>query len=224
MRLFRSLAALALAGAVVLSAAPGSAGAAQLPINPIAQAASPAAAPGGPSAPGLYISPWGSARVRVSDTTRDWLDRNGIKLGAIAPFVLDPDGYGFDMPIGSTAGDHIDAKGRIYYPGGMTLTQPSTNTTVELQATWIRVMPQPGYSAGIRVNGKEVSPETLIAYTTPAEVLANGRPTLTGFKLDNVPFHVSQDAADLTSFWFGDGLAADSMFGTLTPRFDYVPR
>ncbi|MEV0530964.1 hypothetical protein [Kitasatospora sp. NPDC050463] len=213
MRLFRSLAALSLAGVMALSAAP-------------ADASTPGAVPAprsGPSASGLYISPWGSAHVKVSDTTRQWLDRNGIKLGAIAPFVLDQDGYGFELPIGSTAGDHIDEKGRIYYPGGITFNQPSKGTTVELQATWIRVMPQPGYAAGIRINGQQVSPETLIAYTTPAEVLANGRPTLKGFTLDRVPFHVTQDTADLTKFWFGDGLAADSMFGTLTPRFDYVP-
>ncbi|KUL48747.1 hypothetical protein ADL22_09180 [Streptomyces sp. NRRL F-4489] len=213
MRLFRTLAALALAGAMALTAAPADA----------SPPAVPAAPHSGPSALGPYISPWGSAHVRVSDTTRQWLDRNGIKLGAIAPFTLDEDGYGYELPIGSTAGDHLDAKGRIYYPGGVTLTQESTGTKAELQATWIRVMPQPGYAAGIRLNGQQISPETLIAYTTPAEVLASGRPTLKGFKLDRVPFHVTEDTADLTRFWFGDPLPADSLFGTLTPRFDYVP-
>ncbi|MCX4745215.1 hypothetical protein OG455_06715 [Kitasatospora sp. NBC_01287] len=217
MRLFRTLSALAVAGTLALSTAPATAGAAA------PSAATAPAASAEHRAPGIYISPWGSAHVRVSAETAAWLSTNGVKLGAIAPFVIDPDGLGFDMPIGSTAGDHIDAQGRIFYPGGMTLDQASTGTHVELEPTWIRLVPQPGYSAGITVNGQKISDETLIAYTTPAEVLANGRPTLTGFMLDRVPFHVTPEAAALTAQWFGDGLKADSMFGTLTPRFDYVP-
>ncbi|WP_107064626.1 hypothetical protein [Streptomyces erythrochromogenes] len=51
---------------------------------------------------------------------------------------------------------------------------------MELKPSWIRVMPQPGYSAGVSVNGQNVSDETLIAYTTPAEALANGRPSSPG--------------------------------------------
>lgn len=223
MRLFHTVAALALAGALALSAAPANAGAAALPGGPAAPAATAAESPNGPAAPGIYISPWGSAHVRVSAETAAWLTRNGVKLGAIAPFVLDPDGLGFEMPIGSTAGDHLDSQGRIFYPGGMTLDQASSGTHVELEPTWIRIVPQPGYSAGVRVNGQKVSDETLLAYTTPAEVLANGRPTLTGFKLDRVPFHITQETAALTTQYFGEGLKADSMFGTLTPRFDYVP-
>ncbi|MCX4689681.1 hypothetical protein OG401_36255 [Kitasatospora purpeofusca] len=191
-------------------------------LAPAAQAAAPAAQ-AAQRASRLYISPWGSASVRVSDTTKAWLIANGVKLGAVAPFTLDADGYGFDMPIGSTAGDHLDEKGRIYYPGGMTLTQESSGSSMELVPTWIRLMPEPGYSARVRVNGTEVSEETLLAYTTPAEVLANGRPTLTGFTLDKVPFHVTTEAAALTGQYFGSALEADSMFGTLTPRFDYVP-
>lgn len=215
MRLFRTLSALAMVGALALSAAPATAES--------APTTSAALASTDPAAPGIYISPWGSAHVRVSDTTATWLRTNGIKLGAISPFVLDPDGLGFDMPIGSTAGDHLDSKGRIYYPGGMTLDQASTSTHIELVPTWIRLAPTPGYSAGVRVDGVETSPETLLAYTTPAEVIASGRPTLTGFTLDKVPFHVTRDTQDLTAEYFGNGLPADSMFGTLTPRFDYVP-
>ncbi len=213
MRIFRKLAiaatALALAAPVALA--------------PTAQASVPAPQGTEQRASRIYISPWGSAKVRVSDVTKAWLIANDVKLGAIPPFVLDPDGYGFDMPIGSTAGDHLDEKGRIFYPGGITLNQESSQTFMELVPTWIRIMPEPGYSAGIKVNGQPLSEETLIAYTTPAEVIANGRPTLTGFTLDRVPFHVTSDAAALTKAYFGDGLKADSMFGTLTPRFDYAP-
>ncbi|WP_405016681.1 hypothetical protein OHV05_05895 [Kitasatospora sp. NBC_00070] len=213
MRILRKLAiaatALALAAPVALA--------------PTAQASVPAAQGAEQRANRIYISPWGSAQVRVSDTTKAWLIANDVKLGAIEPFTLDADGFGFNMPIGSTAGDHLDEKGRIFYPGGITLKQESSQTFFELVPTWIRIMPQPGYSAGVKVNGEKLSDETLIAYTTPAEVIANGRPTLTGFKLDRVPFHVTADAATLTKAYFGDGLKADSMFGTLTPNFDYVP-
>lgn len=71
--------------------------------------------------------------------------------------------------------------------------------------------------------GAEVSPETLLAHTTPAEVAAGGRPTLGGFEVGKVPFHVTGETQDLTAQYFGgSGLPADSMFGTLTPKVDYV--
>ncbi|BFV60121.1 hypothetical protein KCMC57_up52250 [Kitasatospora sp. CMC57] len=127
------------------------------------------------------------------------------------------------MPIGTTAGDHLDEKGRIFYPGGITFTQESSRTTVELIPTRIRVMPEPGYSAGLHVNGQPVLEETMVAYTTPAEVLANAQPTFTGFRLKEVPFHITKDVAGLTRTYFGEGLQAHSLLGTLTPRFDYVP-
>ncbi|MEI5034352.1 hypothetical protein RB201_21415 [Streptomyces sp. S1A(2023)] len=69
--------------------------------------------------PGAYISPWGSAQVTIGDETLAWMEREGIALEAISPFVMDADGRGFSMPIGSTAGDGLDAKGRIFYPGGL---------------------------------------------------------------------------------------------------------
>ncbi len=42
--------------------------------------------------------------------------------------------------------------------------------------------------------------------------------------LDRVPGHVTQDFAVLTAQCFGEGLQADSMLETLTPRFDYVSK
>ncbi|MFI5530730.1 hypothetical protein ACIA8O_19530 [Kitasatospora sp. NPDC051853] len=218
MNLLRKLAATAAAVALVLPLGPATAAQASASVHQDAGHQPPQLRAVGP-----YISPWGSAHVRASESTKAWLAGVGVKLGAIAPFTLDPDGHGFDMPIGSTAGDHLDEKGRIFYPGGITLTQESSGHVVELIPTWIRVMPQPGYAAGIRVDGKDVLEEVTIAYTTPEEVIANGRPTLTGFKLDQVPFHFTKDAAGLTAVFFGSGPAPDSLFGTLTPRFDYVP-
>ncbi|GAA3043262.1 hypothetical protein GCM10020229_63150 [Kitasatospora albolonga] len=215
MNLFRKLATAALALALPLVPA---AARASVPVHQDAGSQPPQLRAVGP-----YISPWGSAHLRVSEAAKTWLTGAGVKLGAIAPFVLDPDGFGFDMPIGSTAGDHLDEKGRIFYPGGITLTQESSGHVVALLPTWIRVMPQPGYSAGVLADGRPVLEEVMVAYTTPAEVIAGGRPTLTGFKLEQVPFHFSKDAAGLAATYFGSGPEPDSLFGVLTPRFDYVP-
>ncbi|MFF7193089.1 hypothetical protein ACFZAM_05260 [Streptomyces sp. NPDC008079] len=173
------------------------------------------------TADGIYISPWGSADVAFSPAAKAYFAERHVTLGAIAPFTKTPDG--FHMPIGSTEGDHVDSKGRIFYPGGMSFTYPN-GTVVELRPTYIRVMPTPGYSAGVVVNGKQVSPEILAATTTPAEVLANGRPTFTGFKLDRVPFHITQELTDTLAQASGEpGPKAGDLFATLTPYFDYVP-
>ncbi len=221
MRILRTLAVLALATGLSLPAGLANADG---PLGGAAPAATAPAAASGPSAPGIYISPWGSAHVYLSPSTQAWIASQNITLSAIAPFVMDADGNGFDMPIGSTAGDHLDAQGRIFYPGGLVFTHPGSGTTITLKPTWIRLAPTPGYSAGVQVNGQDVSPETLIAYTTAAETLATARPTPTGFKLDKVPFHVTQEASDLFQQVTGQpGPEADSLFGTLTPRFDYVP-
>ncbi|MEV6979190.1 hypothetical protein [Kitasatospora sp. NPDC093806] len=175
-------------------------------------------------APGVYISPWGSAHVGLSDETKQWLRAENITLEAIAPFVLDADGNGFDMPIGSTAGDHLDSQGRIFYPGGIVLHHPASGHTFRLEPTWIRVMPTPLYSAGLSVDDARVRDEFPVADTTYADVIANGRPTLTGFKLEKVPFRVTQDTSDLIGRYTGrPGPRVGSEFGTLTPRFDYVP-
>jgi len=73
------------------------------------------------------------------------------------------------------------------------------------------------------LSARRSAPETLLAHTTPAEVAAGGRPTLGGFEVGKVPFHVTGETQDLTAQYFGgSGLPADSMFGTLTPKVDYV--
>ncbi|MBV6700917.1 hypothetical protein [Kitasatospora aureofaciens] len=174
--------------------------------------------------PGVYISPWGSAHVRVSDETKQWLQAEGATLGAIAPFTLDPDGYGFDMPIGSTPGDHLDSKGRIYYPGGITINHPASGHTFTLIPTYIRVMPTPIYSAGVLVDGQRAKDEVTVADSTYGEVIAGARPSATGFRLEKIPFRITQQTSDLITQYIGrPGPAAGTYFGTLTPNFDYVP-
>jgi hypothetical protein len=142
----------------------------------------------------------------------------------IAPFNTSTDGTDFDMPIGSTAGDHLDSQGRIFYPGGLSITFPKTGHTVTFEPTHIILAPIPGYAAGVQLDGKELMNEVQIADTSAPEVLASGRLTMTGFKLDKVPFHWTQDAVDILSYASGSRPpAAGTVFGTLTPRFDYVP-
>lgn len=215
--------ALVLAAAGLL-AAPllcGPATAAQSPraLVPAAAAHRGIAPPGG-----LYVSPWGSADVALSAAVRAWLTQEGAVLGAIAPFTLSADGSGYHMPIGTTAGDHLDSQGRIFYPGGMTFTFPRSGHTVTLQPTYIRVFPTVLWSTGVLIDGKQTSAETEMADTSYSEVVAHGRPTPTGFQVDQLPFHLTQDAADLMAHASGDKApAAGTLFGTLTPHFDYVP-
>jgi hypothetical protein len=174
--------------------------------------------------PGAYISPWGDARVEISDETLQWMNQEGITLEAISPFTMDADGRGFSMPIGSTAGDGLDTKGRIFYPGGLRFHHQSTGKTVTLKPTYITVMPRPGWSSGVEVDGRALDDELPLADTRYDEVMASARPSFTGFRLERAPFYVTDEAADLFAEQTGrSGPRVGSLFGTLTPNFDYVP-
>ncbi|MFJ9884574.1 hypothetical protein ACIQRW_01755 [Streptomyces sp. NPDC091287] len=174
--------------------------------------------------PGAYISPWGSAQVAIGDETLAWMEREGITLEAISPFVMDADGRGFSMPIGSTAGDGLDSKGRIFYPGGLRIQHQESGKSITLQSTFIRVMPTPAYSAGVSIDGEKLREEVVIAESTYVEVMAGARPSPTGFRIKKAPFYVTQEAADLFAAATGaTAPRAGSLFGTLTPNFDYVP-
>ncbi|MEV0319407.1 hypothetical protein ACIBKX_37790 [Streptomyces sp. NPDC050658] len=182
----------------------------------------PRAATAGPI-PGAYISPWGSAEIAISPETLKWMEDEGVTVTAIAPFEMNPDGTGFRMPIGSTAGDHLDSKGRIYYPGGLQLHHEASDKTIKLSPTWIRVMPRPGYSAGVEVNGKKIEDEVQIGDTHYEEVMASARPSPTGFRLEQVPFYFTKEASALIEKHSdAEGPRVGSLLGTLTPEFDYV--
>ncbi len=174
--------------------------------------------------PGAYISPWGSADFELSPEAQQALQREGVTLEAISPFTMHPDGKGFSMPIGSTAGDGLDSKGRIFYPGGLRFRHNESGQTATLKPTWIRVMPTPGYSAGVEVNGQKFSEETQIADTNYYEVMKGARPSPTGFRLEKMPFYVTQDVEDLIEAHSDiDAPDGGTLLGTLTPHFDYIP-
>lgn len=145
-------------------------------------------------------------------------------MKAISPFKMHADGKGFSMPIGATAGDGLDSKGRIFYPGGLKLHHAASGQTVTLKPTWIRVMPRPGYAAGVELNGRTISEETQIADTHYDEVMTSARPSPTGWRLEKVPFYFTQDAKDLIEK-YSDINAPEpgTPFGTLSPNFDYIP-
>lgn len=216
----RRLTVLAVATALALPLGLAQAGAAA------PQKAEPARPTFGSAAPfpGAYLSPWGDADVAIDPKAQSWLQREGITLEAISPFKMHADGKGFSMPIGTTAGDGLDSKGRIYYPGGLRLHHAASGQTVTLKSTWIRVMPRPGYSAGVQLNGREISEETQIADTHYDEVMTSARPSPTGWRLEKVPFYFTQEAKDLLEK-YSDINAPEpgSPFGTLSPNFDYVP-
>lgn len=174
--------------------------------------------------PGAYISPWGDADVEIGDEVLKWMEQEGVTLEAIAPFTLHADGKGISMPIGSTAGDGLDSKGRIYYPGGLTFRHKASGRYATLKPTYIRVMPTPGWSAGVEVDGEQFSEEVTVATTSYAEVMLGARPSLTGFRLQKVPFYFTEEASNLVSENLGrKAPGAGSLLGTLTPNFDYVP-
>ena len=174
--------------------------------------------------PGAYISPWGDAEARFSPEFNEFLQREGVTVEAIAPFAMHPDGQGIHMPIGSTAGDGLDAKGRIFYPGGLTLRHRSTGDTATLKPTYIRVMPRPGYSAGVSFNGRPLSDEIQIGDTDYAEAIASARPSPTGWRMERIPFYFTQEAESAieanTSI---DAPEAGTPLFTLSPDFDYIP-
>lgn len=174
--------------------------------------------------PGAYISPWGDAQVALGDEALAWMEREGITLEAIAPFSIDAGRKGFSMPIGSTAGDGLDARGRIFYPGGLRFHHAASGKTITLKPTYIRVMPTPAYSAGVEVDGVPLSEEVVIAESTYAEVMMGARPSMTGFRIKQAPFYVTEEASRLfASVTRGEAPRVGALFGTLTPNFDYVP-
>lgn len=200
-----------------------------LPLGLAQAGAAPHAAATGKAAvsapfPGAYLSPWGDAQVALGEETVAWMTREHITLEAITPFVMDADKRGFSMPIGSTAGDGLDSKGRIFYPGGLRFHHAGSGKTFTLMPTYIRVMPTPAYTAGVSVDGKMVSEEVTMAESTYAEVIAGARPSLTGWRIKQAPFYVTPETARLfASLTGGEGPRVGSLFGTLTPNFDYVP-
>ncbi|WP_330172438.1 hypothetical protein OG875_01825 [Streptomyces sp. NBC_01498] len=215
----RRLTVLAAAAALSLPLGLGSAGAtAPLPVP------APQAAPAADPFPGLYLSPWGDAQVALGDEALAWMAREGITLEAISPFAMDADGRGFSMPIGSTAGDGLDSKGRIFYPGGLRFHHARSGKTITLMPTYIRVMPTPAYSAGVSVDGGKLSDEVTIAESTYTEVVAGARPTLTGWRIKKAPFYMTAETSRVfASVTGGEAPRVGALFGTLTPNFDYVP-
>jgi hypothetical protein len=216
--LIRRCAAVVAASALCASLGLTSAGAA------VPEAPAPAPAAAADPGVGPYISPWGDAQLEIGQETLDWMEREGIVLEAIAPFKMDADGKGFSMPIGSTEGDHLDSKGRIFYPGGLHFTHMETGRTATLKPTWIRLMPRPGYSAGVSVDGQRIKDEVQIGDTNAAEVMIGARPSPTGFRLEKVPFYVTNEASALFQDMTGSpGPRPGSLLGTLTPDFRYIP-
>jgi hypothetical protein len=202
-----------------------------VPLASFQATAAPAApqAPAAPSAadrviPGAYISPWGDADVKLSPEILDWMAQEGVSLEAISPFKMDPDGKGFTMPIGSTAGDGLDTKGRIFYPGGLRLRHAESGDTATLKPTYIRVMPRPGYTAGVEFNGHAVADELPIADTNYVEAMAGARPSPTGFRLEKIPFYITPEATEMIEENSEiDAPEPGTKLFTLTPHFDYIP-
>lgn len=188
----------------------------------------------GPNLTGIYLSTWGTSHVTFSDAFKSWLAQTGATVAAQAPVALDADGGGFTMPVGPETGDLLDAWGRMVYPGKLSISLPARTRTsdpsakrrsVELGPMYIRVVPEVSWSAALSVDGTPAPSEVELATADYLEVLAGGgTPSPSGFRANRLPFHLSQDAADLLAGVSGrTGPVAGSLFGTLTPSFDHVP-
>lgn len=221
-KLGRRLALLASATALLIPL--GATQASALASGAAATSANAAGAAAKAPIPGAYISPWGDADVDLSPQFQSWMQREGVSLEAISPFTMDADGKGFSMPIGSTAGDGLDSKGRIFYPGGLTLRHAASGDTATLKPTFIRVMPRPGYTAGVEFNGRPVTDELPLGDTNYFEAMAGARPSPTGFRLERIPFYFTSEAEQLIEAGTDiDAPEAGTPLFTLTPHFDYIP-
>ena len=226
------------AAAVALTASGSYAAAADRPgVTHDAGARSAAARPhGGPNFTGIYLSTWGTSHVTFSRAFKSWLAKTGATVTAQAPVKLDADRAGFTMPASRATGDRLDIRGRMVYSGALVISVPrmiaghAKQRTMKPRAMrfgplYIRVMPDVSWSAGLSVDGRPAVHEIELATSDYAEVLAHGgTPSPSGFRAAGVPFHLSQDTADLLARTSGHGApAAGSLFGTLTPHFDHVP-
>lgn len=188
----------------------------------------------GPNFSGIYLSAWGTSHVAFGDAFKAWLDQAGAIVTAQAPFTLDAGGGGFTMPASPATSDRLDVWGRMAYSGALMISLPERTHEAAAQAQrrtlafgpmFIRVVPDVSWSATLSVNGSPAAGEVELATADYPEVLAGGgTPSPSGFRADRLPFHLSQDAADLLASAGGrTAPAAGSLFGTLTPSFDHVP-
>ena len=189
---------------------------------------------GGPNFTGIYLSAWGTSHVTFGDAFRSWLAQTGASVTAQAPVTLDADGGGFTMPMSGAASSRLDAWGRMVYSGGLMISLEAKTReagldarrrTVRFGPMYIRVVPDVSWSAALSVNGEPAASEVELATADYPEVLAGGgTPSPSGFRATRLPFHLSQDAADLLASVSGrTSPVAGSLFGTLTPSFDHVP-
>ncbi len=214
-------------------------GAAAVALITSGTAAAAAAAPAStPNFTGIYLSTWGTAHVAFSDAFRAWLAATGASVTAQAPLVLDADRGGFTLPASPTDADVLDDWGRIVYPGTLLISVPTkaregsheARRIVRFGPLYIKVVPEVSWNAGLSLDGARTVGEVELATADYAEVLAGGgTPSPSGFRAVSVPFHLTQDAADLLAHASGrtapaaGSLAAGSLLGTLTPSFDHVP-
>lgn len=204
-----------------------------------------AAATGGstPNFTGIFLSTWGTAHVTFSGTFAQWLAETGATVTAQAPLTLDADRTGFTMPVSRTVGSHLDAWGRMAYPGALEISVPvaaqsarsgdggvraesrSLNRTLRFGPLYMRVVPDVSWSAKLAVDGAPTGGELKLATADYAEVLeGGGTPSPSGFRATSVPFRLTQDAADLLARESRHSApAAGTLFGTLTPNFDDLP-
>ncbi|GAA1142478.1 hypothetical protein F4556_005925 [Kitasatospora gansuensis] len=184
----------------------------------------PAQAAGIP--PGPYVSPWGTAQVEWAPSFKARLAEQAVAVTPIAPVTLLPDDRGIISDIGSTSGDYIDLEnfGRVYYPGGVTLTNPQTSGSWTMDEFWLRFWPDRGLSSELVVNGVKSPTEQLFCSYTLRDAFGVGWGlTFGGIKTAKVPLTLTEVGADTLNDALGTSFQAGEPFGVLSGTFRYIP-
>ncbi|WP_405016680.1 hypothetical protein OHV05_05890 [Kitasatospora sp. NBC_00070] len=184
----------------------------------------PAQAAGLP--PGPYVSPWGTAQVEWAPSFRARLAEQAVEITPIAPVTALPDDRGIISDIGWTSGDYIDLEnfGRVYYPGGVTLSNPQTNGSWTMDEFWLRFWPERGLSSQLVVNGVKSPTEQLFCSYTLQDAFGSGWGlTFGGVRTAKVPLTLTEVGATTLNEALGTSFSAGEPFGVLSGTFRYLP-
>lgn len=183
-----------------------------------------ASAAGMPSGP--YVSPWGDAQVVWADSFRGQLGEHGVVITPIAPVTALPDDSGIISDIGWTSGDYIDLEnfGRVYYPGGVKLSNPQTGGSWTMDEFWLRFWPDRGLSSYLEVNGVKSPTEQLFCSYTLRDAFGSGWGlTFGGIRTAKVPLTLTEIGAGSLNEALGTSFQAGEPFGVLSGTFRYLP-
>ncbi|WP_329117923.1 hypothetical protein [Streptomyces sp. NBC_01465] len=168
MRIPRRIAAVAASALLLTGAVTGTAAAAS-------HAAPASDAPCKTRTGGAYLSPFGHADVTLKPEALAKLKQEHAEVGAVAPLSMNrPDQFRFPLGFMEDSIEPDLTSGlRVCYPGGITISRPSTHDEAVCDGVWLTVFPTAAW-CNVRING---GPEKkiILAETTIPEVLLGSK-------------------------------------------------